>query len=111
MDDVGLNDRAIDPELAPTGELVLARQGHDMLVYLTYGLFAYQVRPSDERGIVRHPLQVNPAELPEHQGVRDQPLGLLVTQIIEPSDDEHPEDNLHRRGAATEGGGVGMAPG
>ena len=61
------------------------------------------VGPADQRGVVGDLLEVDPAELAEHQAVVDEVLGLLVAPAVEPHDHEHPEDDLHRGGGPAAG--------
>ena len=46
------------------------------------------VGPADQRGVVGDLLEVDAAELPEHQAVVDEVLGLLVAPAVEPHDHE-----------------------
>lgn len=100
--DVGLYHRAVGPELTAPRRLVLEGQGYRPLVEAPERLGADQVRPADQRRVVGRGLQVQPAELPQDQRVRDVSLGGLEAPIVEAPYHQHPQDHLHRRGAAPE---------
>ena len=111
MVDVGLHHRAIDPELAPAGDLQRPRQLDGAVVEWGDGLATDRIGPAYEGGVVGSLLQIQPAELPQDYGVVDEAPGLFVAESVEPLYHGHSQDNLHRCGAASELPGVCMAAG
>ena len=103
--DVGLDRRGVDPELAAAGHLQRPGQLDHAVVERLERLRPDGVGPADQRGVVGDLLEVDAAELPQHQAVVDEILGLGVAPGIEPHDDEHAEDDLHRCGGAASGAG------
>ena len=109
--DVGLDGRGVDAELAAPGHLQRPGQLDDAVVDPLDGLRPDGVGPPDQRGVVGDLLEVDAAELAEHQAVVDEVLGLLVAPAVEPHDHEHAEDDLDRGGGPAAGAGPGVSVG
>ena len=109
--DVGLDRRGVDPELAAAGHLQRPGQLDHPVVERLERLRADGVGPADQRGVVGDLLEVDAAELAEHQAVVDEVLGLRVAPAVEPHDHEHAEDDLHRGGGPAAGAGPGVSGG
>jgi hypothetical protein len=67
--------------------------------------------PADQGGVVGDALEVDAAELAQHQAVVDEGLGLGVAPGVEPHHHEHPEDDLDRGGGAAAGSGLWVTAG
>jgi len=95
--DVSLDHRPIDAELAPARHLERASQADDVIQQLVQRLRPDEIGPPEERGITRHRLEVETAELAQHQTVADPPLSLCVAPAVEMLDDQQTQDDLNRR--------------
>jgi hypothetical protein len=107
--DVRLHRRGVDPELATAGHLQRPGQLDHPVVERLERLRPDGVGPTDQRGVVGDLLEVDAAELAEHQAVVDEVLGLLIAPAVEAHDHEHPEDDLDRGGGAAAGPRPGRA--
>ena len=107
--DVRLDRRGVDPELAAARHLPRPGELHHAVVDRLDGLGPDGVGPADQRGVVGDALEVDAAELAQHQAVVDEVFGLLVAPGVEPHDDEHAEDHLDRGGGPASGACPGVA--
>jgi hypothetical protein len=55
------------------------------------------VGPAQQRRVVGHPLEINTAELAQHQAIADEVLDLLVAPAVQALDHEQAQDDLDRR--------------
>jgi hypothetical protein len=101
--DVGLDRRGVDPELAAPRHLQRPGELDHPVVQRPQRLGADGVGPADQDGVVGDLLEVDPAELAEHQAVVDEVLGLLVAPAVEPHDHEYAKDDLDRGGGTAAG--------
>ena len=54
-------------------------------------------RPAQERGVVRRAFEPQPTELPQHQAIIDELLGLGVAPPVQPAHDQQPQEHFDRR--------------
>jgi hypothetical protein len=106
--DVSLDHRGVHPEFPPAGYLQRAGQLDGLIIQGRHRLGTDRVRPTDEGGVVRDGLQVEPTELPQDDRIGDEVLSLFVAEVVEPFDHQHPQDHLDRRGVAPEPSRVGI---
>ena len=105
----GLHHRAIDSHLPPTRDLELPSERDDVVEQRLQRLRSDEPRPPEEGRVIGDPLPAEAAELPQDEAVADEVLGLGVAPVIEPFDDQQPEDDLDRRGGAAGAPGMGEA--
>src|SRR5215204_4479638 len=102
MVDVGLDDGGVHPELATPSHLHRARQFDGAVIEGCDCPRTYLVSPTDECGVVRSTLQIEPTELPQDDGIGDEAFGLFVAPSIESLDHQHPQDHFGRGGMPPE---------
>ncbi len=95
--DVGFDHGAVDAQLASLGYFQLLGQSHDVFKQSRQRFGLNEVRPADQRRVVRHFFQIHPTELPQDQAVTHPLLRLLIAPAIQVLDDQHPQDHFHRR--------------
>lgn len=98
---VGFDDRSIRPQFAPLGHLVLNRQLGDALVELLQGLGLDELGSSDKCGGIKDGLKVHSTELTQDQAIAHLAFCLFVTEILQPSHNQHPLDDFDRSRVAT----------
>jgi hypothetical protein len=94
---VGLDHRAVDPQLPAPGHARRPSQLDDPVEQPVQRRGLDQVGPAQQRRAVRHRLQRQAAELAQHQAVGHEPLGLLVAPAVQVLDHQHAQHDLHRR--------------
>ena len=99
--DGGLDHRAINAQLAASGNLELVREADDMVEQVMECGGLDQVGPADEGGGVWHTLEVDAAELTQDETITDPVRGLGVAPVVEVLDDQHAQDDFDRGGGAT----------
>src|ERR671938_934094 len=104
--DRGLHHRAVDAQLAPARHFEPSRQRHHTLVEGEEGLWRDEVGPAQQRGVVRHLLQIDAAELAQDQTVGNEVLDLLVAPAVEALDHEKAQDDLDGRARPSPAQGV-----
>ncbi len=104
-----LHHRAVQSELPSAGDPQLPGQLDHPLVNLLQRPRTNQVGPAVQGGIVRHRLQVDPAELAQDQAVTDEVLGVFITPAVHTLDHQHPQDHLDRRAMPAQGQTVRVA--
>ncbi len=67
--DVGLNNRAIQAQLATTREVILTGEFDDVVEELLQGVRLDEIGPAQQRGVVRRLLGVEAAELAQDQAI------------------------------------------
>jgi len=80
--DIRLHDGPVDAQLPPARDPRGLRQRHDPVVERGDGARPDEVGPADEGGVVGHRLQVHAAELPQHQTIVDEVLGLGIAPPV-----------------------------
>ncbi len=99
--DMDFDPRAIHPQLTPPCHLQLAREVNDMIQRLVECDRLNHVRPAENGCVVGQALQIDAAELAQHQTVADPWFGLRVTPAIQLRDDEQAQDDFNWRGRAS----------
>ena len=79
---VRLHHRSIRAQLSTFGDFVLQRQLRDPLIEFLQGLGLDQIRPANQRCIIRHSIQIHATELPQCQTVADRLLRLFITVVV-----------------------------
>jgi hypothetical protein len=74
----------------------LARQAYHVIQELLQGCGLDQVGPAQQGRVIRCPLQAQAAELPQHQAVIDEVLGLGVAPAIQPTHNQQPQEDFER---------------
>jgi hypothetical protein len=97
---VRLHYRAVRAHLPAPCDAQGASEHHHAIAHPLEGVGSYESRPADKRGVVGGALQAQSAKLPEYERVADVAFGLLVAEVLEAPEHQHPQHHLHRRGAA-----------
>ena len=95
--DVALHHRAIRAQLATLRHPALCGQLNDPFLEFLQGLRLNEVRPADQGRVIRHILQIYPAERSQTQAISHRSLRLFIAVAIQPLHHQHPQHHLHRR--------------
>jgi hypothetical protein len=98
MVDRGLHTGPVQAQFAPFGHLCLDGQFHHAIIEGMQRLGAQRVLPAHQGGLVRHTLEVHPAEPAQHQAILHALFGFSIAPLIQMFAQQHAQQHFHRRG-------------